>query len=59
MAEPSRLLRELCQTLNLPTVAREALPLAEAARRQGVAPMTSPLKVPLCPTPTFGNELCR
>lgn len=40
MAESSRLLRELCQTLNLPTVAREALPLAEAALRQGVAPMT-------------------
>lgn len=40
MAEFSEQLRSLCQTLKLPTVAREAPALAEAARRQGVAPLS-------------------
>lgn len=31
MAEPLATLKSLCQTLKLPAVAREAVPLAEAA----------------------------
>jgi DNA replication protein DnaC len=37
MAEPLATLKSLCQTLKLPAVAREAVPLAEAAQRQGLS----------------------
>lgn len=39
MATPALGLNELCQTLKLPTVAREAEPLAAAAQRQGQGPL--------------------
>ena len=39
MAAPALELKNLCQTLKLPTVAREAQRLAEAAHRQGQGPL--------------------
>jgi hypothetical protein len=39
MAAPALGLKALCQTLKLPTVAREAERLAEAAHRQGQGPL--------------------
>ena len=39
MAASALRLKDLCQTLKLPTVAREAEPLAEAAQRQGQEPL--------------------
>lgn len=39
MAAPALGLKELCQTLKLPTVAREAERMAEAAQRQGQGPL--------------------
>ena len=40
MAAPAGGLKALCQTLKLPTVAREAERVAEAAQRQGQGPLT-------------------
>ena len=39
MATPALELKELCQTLKLPTVAREAEHVAAAAQRQGQGPL--------------------
>jgi DNA replication protein DnaC len=40
MADTDVTLKALCQTLKLPTVAREAPALAEVAQRQGLSPLT-------------------
>jgi hypothetical protein len=55
MSERSTTLKALCQTLKLPTVAREAMRLAEEAIRQGLDPLTYLIGVALSRGPRAGG----